>query len=131
MTPRRFPGGLEYLERTMARAMIISGCSFWIIAAVVLVATGRADLSGAAATTLWPFLGTLATLLIGWKHERLASLLLFIAATATVAWGVIYGWEPGVWGVMSYAVIGPMAVSAALFVLAARASEQREDEVEE
>lgn len=131
MATRHILGGLEYSERTFARAMVIAGCSFWIIACVVLYASGKSSLSGAISTTLWPFLGTLVTLVIGWTHERLASLLLFIAAVATAAWGAIYGWEPGVWGVMSYAVIGPTALSAVLFMLASRAHERRENEAEE
>lgn len=121
-------GGLEYLERTSARAMVIAGCSFWIIACVVLYASGKQSLSDAISTSLWPFLGTLVTLVIGWTHERFASLLLFIAAVATIAWGAIYGWEPGVWAVMGYAVVGPTALSAVLFMLAARASDRREDD---
>jgi hypothetical protein len=128
---KRTLGGIEYFQRTFARAMVIAGCSFWIIACVVLYASGKSSLSGAVSTTLWPFLGTLVTLIIGWSHERLASLLLFIAAVATAAWGAIYGWEPGVWAVMGYAVIGPTALSAVLFMLAARSSERRADEHED
>lgn len=120
-------GGIEYFERTLARAMVIAGCSFWVVAGVVLVATGKADANTAIMNTLWPFLGTLVALIVGWMNERLASTLLFIAAVAIAAWGVIYGWEAGVWALMGYAVIGPTAVSGALFLLAARARERRED----
>jgi len=119
-------GGLEYFARTLARATVIAGCSFWIVAGVVLVSSGKADLNTSIMDMLWPFLGTLVALVIGWLNERLASMLLFVAAVAIVAWGLIYGWEAGVWALMGYAVIGPTAVSGVLFLLAARARDRRD-----
>jgi hypothetical protein len=119
-------GGLEYFERVLARATVIAGCSFWVIAGVALVATGKMSVGDAVFTTIWPFLGTLVALIVGWLNERLASILLFTAALALVAWGVIYAWEVGVWALMAYAVVGPTALSAILFLLAARASDRRE-----
>ena len=125
-TPR---GGLEYLERTLARAMVIAGSSFWIIAAFAgHYLSPEVSLGSSALTAAGPFLGTLATLLIGWTHERLASTLLFMAAAGMVVWGLIYQWEPGLWVVMFSAVIGPLAIAGALFALAARAEERRSSE---
>ena len=123
---RRPASGLEYFERTLARAIVIAGSSFWVIAAFAGHYLSRTvTLQSSILTATGPFLGTLATIVIGWRHERLASTLLFVAAAAMVVWGVIYGWEAGVWAVMSYAVIAPLAIAGTLFALAARAQERR------
>lgn len=119
-------GGLEYFERTLARAMVIAGSSFWVVAAFAGHYLSRSvTLETSILTALGPFLGTLATLVIGWKHERLASMLLFVTAAGVVVWGLIYNWEAGVWIVMTYAVIAPLAIAGALFTLAARAEDRR------
>jgi hypothetical protein len=124
--PQHIPGGLEYFERTLARAMVIAGTAFWVIAAFAGHYVSRGiSLEASIMTAIWPFFGTLATLVIGWRNERLASLLLLVAAAAIVVWGVIYAWEAGVWALMACAVIGPLAVSGILFWLAARAKVRR------
>jgi hypothetical protein len=119
-------GGLEYVERTVARAMVIAGSAFWVIAGFAgHYIYGTVSLEASVMAALWPFLGTLAALVIGWVNERLASMLLIVAAVAVSVWGVIYGWAPGLWLLMAGAVIGPLAVAGALFALAARAEERR------
>ena len=119
-------GGLEYFERTLARSIVIAGSSFWVIVALAGRYLSRTmTLEDSILVSIGPFLGTLVTLLIGWTHERLASMLLFVAGGAVSVWGLIYGWEPGLWIVMAYAVIGPLAIAGALFALAARAKERR------
>jgi hypothetical protein len=124
---KRFRGDLEYLERTLARAMVITGSAFWVVAAFAGHYLSRTtSLEESILTAIWPFLGTVAALAIGWVNERLASMLLLVAAVAMVVWGVIYGWEPGVWSVMAYAVIAPLAIAGILFALASRAEERRE-----
>ena len=37
-----------------------------------------------------------------------------------VAWGVVAGWEPGVWGLMGVTLMAPMLIAATLYFLAAR-----------
>jgi hypothetical protein len=126
--------GLEYLERTLARALVVAGSAFWVIVTVVgHFVYGTATLEEAVLGSLWPFLGTLAALAVGWVNERLASMLLFVAAVAVAVWGVIYGWGPQAFLTMGAAVIGPLALAGALFALAARAEERRaapEDEAD-
>lgn len=120
-------GGLEYFERTLARAMVILGASFWVIAAFAGHYVSRSvSLETSILTAMGPFLGTLVTLVIGWTHERLASMLLIIAAAGVAVWGLIYGWESGLWAIMTYAVIAPLIIAGILFALAARAGERRE-----
>lgn len=129
-------GGLEYFERTLARAMVIAGSAFWVIAAFAgHYLSRKVTLETSVMTALGPFLGTLVALVVGWTHERLASMLLFVATVGVAVWGLIYAWEPGLWMVMGYAVIAPLAIAGALFALAARAEERRaaidEDEQED
>jgi len=125
-TRRGSLGGLEYFERTLARAIVIAGASFWVIAAFAGHYLSRGvTLESSILTAAGPFLGTVVALIVGWSHERLASMLLLVAAAAVTIWGLIYGWEAGVWAVMAYAVIGPLAIAAGLFSLAARAEDRR------
>ena len=85
---------IEHLARTLARALVIAGGSFWVIAIfAVPYVYGNVSLAESARTGSWPFLAALVILAIGWKYERLASVLLLGASAAVIVWGVIYGWE--------------------------------------
>jgi hypothetical protein len=117
---------VEHLARTLARALVIAGGSFWAIAIfAVPYVYGNVSLAESARTGSWPFLAALVIFAVGWRYERLASVLLAGACAAVIVWGVIYGWEAGVWLIMTTVLIAPMAVAALLFVLAARAEEKR------
>jgi peptidoglycan/LPS O-acetylase OafA/YrhL len=123
---KRRGGGLEYVERTLARAMVVAGSAFWVIAAFVGHYVSRTvSLEESILSALWPFLGTLAALAVGWRNERLASMLLLVAAVAVAVWGVIYSWTSALWVLMGGAVIGPLAIAGVLFALAARAEDGR------
>jgi hypothetical protein len=52
--------------------------------------------------------------------------LLLIASFAVIAWGVVYQFEAGVWGIMTFAMIGPMLTASALFWMARREQEAYE-----
>jgi hypothetical protein len=122
---------IEHLSRTFARGLVIAGGSFWLIATfgVPLVYHDAATID--ASVGMWPFLAVLVILIIGWKYERLAAVLLLAASVAVLAWGLIYQWEQGVWIVMAAVLIAPMALAAILFTLSARAEERRQDASEE
>ena len=62
-------------------------------------------------------------------YERLAALLLIVAAIATVVYGVMATWEPALWVTASLVIISPLVIGAALFLVAART--QRACELEE
>ena len=116
----------EHIARTFARALVIAGGSFWVIAAVAVVYVYPSlGLAGSALFGLWPFLAALVILAIGWRYERLASVLLLGASAAVAVWGVIYGWEAGLWLIMTSVLIAPMTIAALLFILSARAEERR------
>ena len=87
---------IEHLARTFARGLVIAGGSFWLIATfgVPLVYHGTSTID--ASVGMWPFLAVLVILIIGWKYERLAAVL-----------------------------IAPMGLAAVLFTLPARAEERR------
>ncbi|MBS3956851.1 MAG: hypothetical protein KGZ40_04920 [Clostridiales bacterium] len=53
-------------------------------------------------------------------YERLAALLLILAAIATVVYGVMATWEPALWVTASLVIISPLVIGAALFLVAAR-----------
>ncbi len=122
---------VEHLARTLARGLVIAGGSFWLIATfgVPLVYHDAATID--ASVGMWPFLAVLVILVIGWKYERLAAVLLVAASVAVVAWGLIYQWEQGVWIVMAAVLVAPMALAAILFTLSARAEERRRDAADE
>lgn len=108
-------------ERLAARLFVGLGGLLW----VVLVA-GAAIVypSGNAMTSMVPALLVLVlavlALAVGWFFENLAAVMLFVGAVATVAWGVMAGWELGVWGVMAIGLIAPEIIAGLLFLAAAR-----------
>lgn len=117
---------VEHLARTLARALVIAGGSFWVIAVfAVPYVYGNVSLAESARTGSWPFVASLVILAVGWKYERLASVLLLGASAAVAVWGVIYGWEAGLWLIMTCVLIAPMTIAAFLFILSARAEERR------
>ena len=109
------------LERFFARGLVIAGGLFWIIAAFAgpyfYNQTGTAV---AIRDAVYPFAATVAMLVIGWTYERLAAVLLFAGAAGVLGWGVLFGWETGVWLVMSTVLIAPMVIAGVLFLLAGR-----------
>ena len=123
---------VEYMERILARGFVIAGGLFWVFAAFMgPYAYEGISLSGAARMAAWPLAAALMTLIIGWRYERLASVLLFAASAGVVVWGALYAWEPGLWILMALVLIAPMMLSAALFTLAARSEESFAPSVEE
>jgi hypothetical protein len=109
---------IENVERMFARGFVIAGGFFWMIAAFAgPFVFGETTAREAFVTAMWPLLATVVILLIGWFYERLASFLLFAGSAAVFAWGVIYGWEPGVWMIMSAVLIAPMVIAGVLFLL--------------
>ena len=123
---------VEYIERILARGLVLAGGVFWMLAAFTgpYIYEGI-GLASALRTAAWPLLAAVMTLVIGWKYERLAALLLFAASSAVVEWGVLYAWEVGVWVIVSIVLIAPMLLSAALFTLAARSEEHHTASAEE
>lgn len=120
------PKDAENLVRLLARVSVGAGGMFWMIAAFAgPYVFNKTSLAQSMRTAAWPFLATIVILAIGWFYEQLAAVLLTAASGAVLVWGVIYGWEPGLWLVMVLVLIGPMMLAAALFLLAAHAEVRR------
>jgi len=117
---------LESVERMFARGFVVLGGAFWVAAAFAgPFAFGDVGVAASLKTAMWPLAATAVTLAIGWTDERIAAVLLFGASAAVPIWGVLYGWEPGVWALMTCVLIAPMAIAGVLFLLAARAELRR------
>ena len=109
------------LERGFARGFVIAGGVFWAVAIFAgMYSFRQATISYAIVAAFLPLAAVLATLVVGWYYERIASALLALASFAVVAWGVIYQFEVGVWMLMTLALIGPMMTAAVLFWMARR-----------
>jgi hypothetical protein len=125
-TDLRRESELEYVERLFARGFVVLGGVFWVAATLAgPFSFGDVTVAASLKTAMWPLLATILTLVIGWTYERLAAVLLFGASAAVPIWGVLYGWEPGVWLLMTSLLIAPMAIAGILFLLAARAEMRR------
>jgi hypothetical protein len=112
------------VERGVARAFVIGGGIFWSVAAFAgLYSFLNAGVGSALLGAFFPLVAVLATLAVGWYYERVAAASLAIASLAVVAWGVIYQFEAGMWGLMVVALIGPMMTAAVLFWMARRDQE--------
>jgi len=112
------------LERGVARGFVIAGGAFWAIAA--FAGASMFQMTGMPAALLGafiPLVATAATLIVGWYFERMTAVLLAIASMAVVVWGVMAGFEAGVWAIVTFALIGPMATASVLFWLARREQE--------
>ncbi|MBW6467631.1 MAG: hypothetical protein K0B85_00495 [Coriobacteriia bacterium] len=108
-------------ERNVARGFVIAGGLFWSVASFAgLYVFQESGLQYALMAAFIPLVAIAATLIIGWYFERVAAALLVLASMGVVAWGVIYQFEAGVWGIMAVFLIGPMLTAATLFWLARR-----------
>ncbi len=108
-------------ERIAARLFVGIGGVIWTVLAI-----GSAMVfgtSGPAALTIQivlPLVLAVLAFAIGWFYENVAAALLFAGAIATVVWGVVMGWEAGVWGIMAIFLIAPEIIAGLLFLMAAR-----------
>jgi hypothetical protein len=115
------------LERNVARGFVIAGGAFWAIASFAgLFSFRESGVGYALIAAFLPLAACLATLVVGWYYERVASVVLVAAAIAIVAYGVIYQFEMGVWMIMGIFVLAPMLTASLLFWLARRDQEAYE-----
>lgn len=114
-------------ERGVARAFVLLGGLFWSIAAFAgLYNYQSTGVSAAFFAAAIPLIACAVTLIVGWYYERFTAAMLAVASFAVIAWGVVYGFEAGVWALMTFALIGPMATAAVLFWMARREQEAYE-----
>lgn len=109
------------VERLVARLFVAAGGLFWAAAAFGAdFAYNDKTLMAAVVTALIPLGITIAALALGWFYEMLTALILGIGIAGVIVWGIVTGWEAGVWITMGSALIAPMAIAALLFMLASR-----------
>lgn len=109
------------IQRLVARIFVAGGGLFWVAGVLGMDLGYRGkDVFEAAGSAAIPLAITVAALAIGWFYENLAGVLLLVGSVATVVWGVLAGWEAGVWFIMMVVLAAPMAIAGVLFLLAAR-----------
>lgn len=116
-------------ERIAARLFVLGGALVWITLSLgASIVYGRGT---GIERYVQPLLVTAlaaAALLTGMFYENIAAALLFFGAGATVVWGIMARWEPGVWGIMAVFLIAPEIIAGVLFLMASqkqRACEER------
>jgi hypothetical protein len=108
-------------QRIFARAFVLVGGLFWVFMSWGTAwAYKGAPLTQALGGALIYAAGIAVLFIIGLFYEYLASALLALGAVAVVVFGIITGWEVGVWGTVFFFFIVPMLVASALYFLAAR-----------
>jgi hypothetical protein len=113
--------GVRDGERIAARLFVGIGGIIWIGLAIGAAVVYGTPGPGALTTQiLLPVALTVVAFAVGWFFESVAALLLFAGAIATVVWGVVAGWEAGVWGLMGLFLIAPEIIAGLLFMMAAQ-----------
>lgn len=108
-------------QRLFARIFVIVGGLFWVFMSWGAAwAYKGAPLTEALGGALIYAAGIALVFLIGMFYENIAALVLALGAVGVVAFGVVSGWEAGVWGTVFFFFILPMLIAAALYFLAAR-----------
>lgn len=117
------PGDADRLNiyRIFASMFVIAGGLFW--AAVVFVGQqtrfGASLASAAGSSLLWIAL-TVSVFGVGLRWERVAAMILAVAAVAVIGYGAATGWEPGVWSLIGVWILAPTLISGVLYLAAAR-----------
>ena len=107
------------VQRLFARLFALAGGAFWTVAFVVTELGWVHDTPMISArNALLPLALTIVTLAVGWYYERIVGIALIAGLAAVTVWGVTGAWEAGVWGLMGATLMAPMAISAALFLMA-------------
>lgn len=105
---------LEF-DELLVRGFTAIGLVIWASAGVMsLISRQMEAFIGFAILALT----TTGVLVLGWYYERIASAVLAVGAAALIVWGVVAGWEVGVWMMMGVLLIVPAMVAAAMFLFA-------------
>lgn len=113
--------GVMDAERIAARVFVGLGGALWFLAVAGAAAVYQgASLAGAVLQAALPLVLAVVALPVGWFYENAAAVLLFLGAVATIVWGIVVGWEPGVWALMAFILIAPEVISGVLFLMAAQ-----------
>lgn len=113
--------GVMNVERIAARGFVVFGGLIWAVAALASPYGNRTvSMLTSGLNSLALIALTVAVFALGYFYERLAALLLLVAAVGVIVWGIVAGWGSGEWMYMGTVLIGPMAIAGLMFWLAAR-----------
>jgi hypothetical protein len=116
--------GVSASERTAARLFAGLGALIWSVLGAGVYFRMNVPFSAMLAIMVAvPLVLSILALVIGWFYENLGAALVFAGAIATVAWGAVEVWEPGVWGIAALVLIAPEIIAGVLFLMSARAQE--------
>ena len=116
-TPKDAPLRIA-VERGVARAFVLLGAAFWGVSALAASLWYQRGMEALLFIALIPFLMNIGSLIIGWRFERVASLMLAVTSAGAVWWAAAHSFELGVWMLFVLLLIGPMSTAAVLFWLA-------------
>lgn len=103
------------------RGFMALGALIWTVAAIGAYLGGRPGVFYAYGVVA---ILTVAAFLVGEFHQFAGAALLGAGAAALVVWGVVAGWEVGIWVMMGATLIVPTMLAAGLFLF-----EEREEKV--
>jgi len=108
-------------QRLFARLFVIVGGLFWVFmawgtawryqGAPFTEALGGAMIYAAVIAAIF---------ILGMFYEYLTAVVLTVGAVGIVVFGLVTGWEAGVWATVFFFFIVPMIIAAALYSMAAR-----------
>lgn len=108
-------------QRIFARGMLLLGGIFWVSmiwgASWAYQGQPFSEAFGNAAIFA---VAIIAIFVLGMFYEYLASAVLAAVAVAVIVWGIVAGWEAGVWGYVAFVILIPTIASAILYAAAAR-----------
>jgi len=108
-------------QRIFARSFVVIGGLFWVFMAWGAAwAYQGAPLTEALGGALVYAAVIAAIFVLGMFYENLTAAVLTAGAVAIVIFGIVTGWEAGVWATVFFFFILPMLVAAVLYFMAAR-----------
>jgi hypothetical protein len=118
--------------RLFARTFVLGGGVFWVLVvftgtmgmnseAIFLFTSASSEKFGMALAyaMIWVVVAAVV-FVVGLFWERIAAILLGVAAVGSIAYGVALQWETGLWFIVGLFIILPIAIAATFYLLAAR-----------
>jgi hypothetical protein len=109
------------VQRILARAMVLVGGLMWVFMPWGAEWSYRGSPLNQALAGAAIYAAALAVLfVIGMFYEYAASAVLAVGIVAVVVFGLVSGWETGVWAIGVFFFILPMIAASVLYYLMAR-----------
>ena len=118
--------------RLAGRGFVLAGALFWVLVVftgvmkmnsssffIFTAANTDKFASALAYAMIWVAVAA-AVFIVGLFYERIAAILMVVAAVGAIIYGAAMQWETGLWFIVGLFIILPIAISATLYALAAR-----------